>query len=245
MRSFGVDTTAQFSGFQSRYQTELGLVVGDTPEAPAFFGFVAARASESFSSVTITSNFAGTAGFDNITFDRPCADLTGLPDIATFATREAWLAAACGAAVTEDFNDVTEDFIIDPDAGGGPFTRGDMTITEVGTQQINTRIDAVPFLGVGLDVDGSSHLLSSTQAGDTRVTVITFARPVRAFAADTRAQFDNYVMNYATEAGAVSIPAPTTNSFVGFVSTNGTFTSITINSNFAGAIGFDNVAYVE
>ena len=64
--AFGAETLAQFSDYVVTYTLDDGLVVeAPMPTSPSFFGFVTAQP---FTSVTLTSNFAGAAAFDNVSF---------------------------------------------------------------------------------------------------------------------------------------------------------------------------------
>ena len=165
-------------------------------------------------------------------------------DIFTFSDRASWEAAVSGIT-TIDFNTVTTDFAIDPDAGGGPFDAGPFVITETGTQANGTRIDALPFLSSNLDIDGTSYLYSSLQGGAdpfTRETRLTYDNPISAWGTDVKARFGGEQVRYDfVGAGQVSDPVDTTVTFFGMVSTVG-FSEIRITSSFASEFGFDNIS---
>lgn len=167
----------------------------------------------------------------------------GSADIITFTDRAAW-EAAVDAITLVDFNAETSDHFIDPDSPffGSAFDAGPFTITEIGSQGTGTKIDAPPVF-TDLDIDGTSLLLSSLQALTSRVTVLTYDAPIVAWAADVRSRFGGEEVNYDfVGAGLFSDPVGLTTSFFGMLSTDQSFSVISMNSNFASSFGFDNIA---
>lgn len=166
-------------------------------------------------------------------------------DIVTYSDRAAWEAAVSGIT-TIDFNAITTDFFIEPDApyNGGPFNAGPFTVTETGTQAVGTRIDALPFLST-VDIDGSTYLFSSLQGGVdpfTRETRLTYDNPISAWGTDVRSRFGGEQVRYDfVGAGQVSDPVGTSATFFGMVSTVG-FSEIRMTSSFASSFGFDNIS---
>lgn len=169
-------------------------------------------------------------------------------DIITFSDRASWEAVVSGIT-TIDFNDVTSDTYIDPGFGGGPFDAGPFVITETGTQNQPTQIDAPPTSAANVDIDGSSYLLSSLQnvfsGPPSRETTLTYDSSIVAWGADVRSRFGGERVQYDfVGAGQVSDPVDTSVSFFGMVSTVG-FSEIRMTSNFASSFGFDNIASAQ
>lgn len=169
-------------------------------------------------------------------------------EIVTFSDRAAWEAAVSGIT-TIDFNDITTDVFIEPAFGGGPFDAGPFVITETGTQDIGTQIDAVPFSGANVDVDGTTYLLSQLQGvispPPTRETTLTYDSSIVGWGADVRSRFGGEQVRYDfIGAGQVSDPVETSTTFFGMVSTVG-FTEIRMTSNFASSFGFDNISSAQ
>jgi hypothetical protein len=159
----------------------------------------------------------------------------------TYTSRSAWETAVTPPVTIVDFNSITSDIIIDPQAGGSSFDAGPFTISEIGSQQTYTRIDATPFFG-GLTVNGTTNLLSSIQSGTSRVTQLTYDSPILAWGADSKAASSSVTVHYAIGGvGTISHPTSTTAGFFGFVSTD-SFSSISITSSGARLVGFDNIS---
>ena len=168
--------------------------------------------------------------------------------IVTYSDRAAWEAAVSGIT-TIDFNNVTTDVFLEPAFGGGPFDAGPFVITETGTQDIGSQIDAPPVSPVNVDIDGSTYLLSQLQGvisgPPTRETTLTYDSPIVGWGADVRARFGGEEVRYDfIGAGQVSDPVGTSVTFFGMVSTVG-FSEIRMTSNFASSFGFDNISSAQ
>ena len=134
--------------------------------------------------------------------------------LATFTDRAAWLTAAGRPATVITFNAITADILLDPDSGGSAVDAGPFSVSEIGSQAVDTRIDASPFLSPfsgASSVNGTTFLYADLQAaGNTRVVELVYDEPIAA-------------------------------QFFGVVSTE-VFSRVTITGSFASIARFDDIS---
>ncbi len=162
----------------------------------------------------------------------------------TFTDRTEWIEATQDVE-TVDFNDLTSDWFIESgwEDIDGPYDAGPFTISEIGSQVVDTFLDAPPYIGGYGNIDGTTYLRSDLQGSGTRVTELSYDAPIFAWGTDARSYFDSFSVIYSFDGGdAITVPTPTSNSsFFGIVSTD-SFSVVTMTGSFAGLAGFDNIS---
>ena len=166
--------------------------------------------------------------------------------LATFTDRAAWLTAAGRPATVITFNSITADILLDPDSGGSAVDAGPFSVSEIGSQAVDTRIDASPFLSPfsgASSVNGTTFLYADLQAaGNTRVVELVYDEPIAAWGADVKADFASLDVIYNFQgAGQVANPTPVSAQFFGVVSTE-VFSRVTITGSFASIARFDDIS---